>query len=175
MTRIERSVVVARPVNEVYAYWRKFENLPTFMNNLRRVTTAGTTSHWVAEGILGRTIEWDADLIVDEPGRRLMWRTREDSDVQHEGSVMFRERPGTGVTEVSVSFTLQPPGGRLGEVVAALLGENPDDMVREDLQRFKHVMEHAGEIPPVSPTGTLQAPLPDVLPPTPARGPGTKH
>jgi uncharacterized membrane protein len=38
-----------------------------------------------------------------------------------------------------------PPGGKLGAAVAKLFGEEPNQTIREDLRRFKQLME-TGEI-----------------------------
>src|SRR5918993_3878957 len=59
--KVEKSVVVNRPVQEVYQFWRNFENLPRFMDHLESVTVIGETrSHWVAKGPVGTKVEWDA-------------------------------------------------------------------------------------------------------------------
>jgi uncharacterized membrane protein len=50
---------------------------------------------------------------------------------------------GDGATEVRVVLSYQPPAGKLGAVVAKLLGEEPSTQVDDDLRRFKQVMEAA--------------------------------
>ncbi len=49
-------------------------------------------------------------------------------------------------TRVTVHLQYNPPGGKLGAAVAKLFGEEPNQTIREDLRRFKQLME-AGEIP----------------------------
>lgn len=140
MDHIKQTVTVNRPAREVYAFWRNLENLPRFMSNLREVQSAGTRSHWIADGPMGNTVEWDAEIIEDKPGELLVWRTVADSGLKNFGSVHFREvEPGS--TEVSVSFAIDPPGGRVATAIAALLGADPEEMVFDDLQRFKQVLE----------------------------------
>lgn len=146
-TRVERAVVVNKPTAEVYRFWRDFENLPRFMSHLEDVdTTTDGRSHWIATGPLGLRVEWDAELIADEPGKLIAWKSLDGSDVDTAGSVHFRDLGLNRGTEVRVALKYDPPGGKLGTAVARLFGESPDHQVREDLQRFKQLLE-AGELP----------------------------
>ena len=145
--RVEKSVTVNKSAFDLYAFWRNFENLPTFMNHLESVTVqSDTRSHWVAKAPAGRTVEWDAQVINEEPGKLIAWRSLEGADVPNSGSVRFVELPGGRGTEVRVELEYKPPAGKIGMAVAKLFGEEPNQQVDEDLRRFKSVME-AGEIP----------------------------
>ena len=141
-TRVEHVVTVMKPVADVYNYWRDFENLPHFMTHLIDVdTTSDGRSHWVAKGPLGLRVEWDAELIADVPNKTIAWRSLPGADVDTTGSVHFRELPHGRGTEVRVNLKYDPPGGKLGTAVAKLFGENPDRQVREDLRRFRQILE----------------------------------
>lgn len=146
-TRVQHAVTVLKPAVEVYRYWRDFENLPRFMAHLVDVdTTADGKSHWKAEGPLGLKVEWDAELVSDIPNRVISWRSLPGADVDTAGSVRFEELPQGRGTEVRVELKYDPPGGKLGTAVASLFGKSPDQQIREDLRRFKQILE-AGEIP----------------------------
>lgn len=145
--RVDRTVTVNKPRFEVYTFWRNFENLPGFMRHLERVRqTSDRVSHWVAKAPLGRTVEWDAEVISDEPGERIGWRSLPGADVDNAGSVHFRDAAGNRGTEVKVELQFVPPGGALGALVAKLFGEHPEQQVESDLRRFKMMLE-TGEIP----------------------------
>ncbi len=145
--RVDRAVTVNKPRFEVYSFWRNFENLPSFMNHLERVRqTSDRTSHWVAKAPLGRSVEWDAEVINDTPGELISWRSLPGADVPNAGSVHFRDAFGNRGTEVKVELQYIPPGGSVGAFVAKLLGENPDQQIEDDLRRFKMMLE-TGEIP----------------------------
>jgi uncharacterized membrane protein len=146
-TRVEHAVTVMRPAAEVYRFWRDFENLPRFMTHLIDVdTTTDGKSHWVARGPFGLQVEWDAEVIVDIPGEAIGWKSLDGSDVDTAGSVRFRELPGGRGTEVRVNLKYDPPLGKVGRAVAKLFGEAPEQQIREDMRRFKQILE-AGEIP----------------------------
>jgi uncharacterized membrane protein len=90
-------------------------------------------------------VEWEAELVEDVDGERISWRSIESSDVDHHGSVRFARAPGARGTEVEVHLHYNPPAGRLGRGLAWLLGSDPERQIREDLRRFKQIME-VGEV-----------------------------
>jgi uncharacterized membrane protein len=131
--------------DEAYRFWRDFENLPSFMTHLDSVRVTGArTSKWKAKAP-GGTVGWDAELTGDKPSELIGWRSKPGASVPNAGSVRFRPAPGGRGTEVRVELAYNPPAGRLGAIVARLLGENPEQQVRDDLRRFKQVME-TGEV-----------------------------
>jgi uncharacterized membrane protein len=145
-TRVEHAITVLRPAGKVYEFWRDFENLPHFMTHLVDVdTTTNGKSHWIAKGPLGTKVEWDAQIIVDIPGEAIGWKSLDGADVDTAGSVRFREIPNGRGTEVRVNLKYDPPAGRVGIAVARLFGQSPEKQVREDMRRFKQLME-SGEI-----------------------------
>jgi uncharacterized membrane protein len=144
---LEASVTINRPPEEAYTYWHDFTHLPEFMVHVDDVQVTGDRSmHWKAEmHPLHKTIEWDAEIVEDRPNELISWRSTDGSDVPNSGSVHFDPAPGGRGTEVRVEMEYAPPGGRAGIAVAKLMGEAPDQQVRDDLRRFKQVME-IGEI-----------------------------
>ena len=144
--RVERSITIMRPVEELFRFWRDFENLPRVMGHLEAVTVKSLTrSHWTAKGPAGSKIEWEAEIINERPNELIAWKSIEGALVPNAGSVHFTPAPGDRGTEVRVVLEYAPPAGRLGAQVARLLGEEPGIQVREDLWRLKQLME-TGEI-----------------------------
>jgi uncharacterized membrane protein len=144
---VEESVTIERSREELYQFWRNLENLPRFMGNLEDVQVRDDqTSHWVARGPAGKRIEWDARIINDQPNELIAWKAVEDADVPNTGSVRFVRAPGGRGTQVKVRIEYLPPAGQVGKAVAKMLGKAPGQTVREDLLRFKQMME-TGEIP----------------------------
>ncbi|HKG98814.1 MAG TPA: SRPBCC family protein [Pyrinomonadaceae bacterium] len=138
--------VVNRPPDEVYTFWRRFENLSRFMRHLESVEDLGDgRSHWTAKGPGGMSVEWDATIIADVPGEVITWRSLENSDVDHAGAVRFERAAGGRGTIVKVNFQYNPIGGVIGATVAKLFGEEPEQQLDDDLRRFKQVME-VGEV-----------------------------
>jgi uncharacterized membrane protein len=116
------------------------------MTHLEQVREEGTRSHWAARGPLGLRAEWDAEIITDHPNQVIAWRSLPNSDVDTAGSVHFTPAPGTRGTEVRVNLKYDPPAGQAGTLIAKLFGKEPGQQIREDLRRFKQLME-AGEVP----------------------------
>jgi uncharacterized membrane protein len=142
--KVVRAVTINRSPEDLYRAWRNFEQLHRFMTHLVSVKTEGNRSHWVARAPAGMTIEWDAEIINDEPNRLIAWRSIEGSRVSTAGSVTFTPAAGGRGTEVRVTLKYDPPAGKLGSWLARFFGEEPSLQVRDDLSRFKQLME-AGE------------------------------
>jgi uncharacterized membrane protein len=143
--KVDKSITINKSAEELYSFWRDFENLPQIMSHLESVTDYGRgRSHWVAKGPMGMDINWDAEMVGDIPNRMISWRSLEGARVPNAGSVRFNEAPGRG-TEITVSLKYNPPGGRIGAAIARLFGEEPHMQIDEDLRRFKQKLE-TGEI-----------------------------
>jgi uncharacterized membrane protein len=138
--RVEGSIEVEAPVQEVYEYWRNLENLPQFMTNVEEVRSTGPdTTHWRVKGPLGTSLEFDARITQDEPNEAIGWNT-ENGEVETSGQVRFREvTPNRTRVEVQMNYW-DPPGGKAGEVASRLVA-NPKIMVQQDLQNFKEIIE----------------------------------
>lgn len=139
------AVTINKSPHEVYRAWRDLESLPRFMEHLESVSVTGEReSHWVARGPGGRRVEWDAEMVRDEPGEEIAWRSKPHGSVRTEGSVRLRPAPGGG-TELRVRLAYQALWGSFGAVVAWFLGEEPTQQLRDDVARFKQFIE-TGEI-----------------------------
>jgi uncharacterized membrane protein len=133
---------VEAPVAQVYAYWRDFSNFPAFMPDVEEVRVTGpTTSHWKVTGPLGKSVEWDAEIVEDIPNQRIAWRSIGDSQVDNAGAVRFDDRGGR--TNIEVSLEYHPPGGKAGELVAELV-KDPDKQVQRAVENFRLVVERGG-------------------------------
>jgi len=144
--KVIRACTINRSAAELFAFWRNLENLPRFMINLVSVTqTTPTRSHWVARGSRNKTIEWDAVIINEHPNEMIAWKTAEESEFRHAGSIRFQPAPGGRGTEVVVSLEYDPLHSDV-KILTRLFGKKPKDSVSQDLGRFKALME-TGEIP----------------------------
>jgi uncharacterized membrane protein len=140
--RVERTMTILRSPGELYLEWRDLTRWPELVPMLESVALHDDRlSHWVARGPANTRIEWDAELVADEPGQLIAWRSVEGSDASNAGSVHFETAPGGRGTEVRVALTYTPPAGRLGAVMAIIFGKSADRQVREGLRRFKQRME----------------------------------
>lgn len=145
MIQVEKAVTINRAADDLFSFFRSFENLPRIMTHLKEVQVIDPRrSHWVAKAP-GGSVEWDAEIINEEPGRLIVWRSLPGADVESEGSVRFTPLPGRRGTVVRVNLRYAPPAGKVGALIASLFGEEPGQQIEEDLRRFKQVME-TGEV-----------------------------
>jgi uncharacterized membrane protein len=139
--KIEQAVMIQRPRGELFRFWRQFDNLPRFMDNLESVTILDSRrSRWVAKGPVGTRVEWDAEIHNEIEDELIAWRSLPGAEVDQAGSVHFSPAPD-GQTEVRVIMRYAAPGHRVGDVVAHILGDDPERQIADDLRRLKQVME----------------------------------
>ncbi len=145
---IAEVVTINKPREEVYAYWRKLENLPKFMTHLQSVTQLDEKrSHWVAS-IPGTetfenfgNIEWDAEIVEEEHNDRLVWRSVPGASIDNSGEVRFTNSPKGSGTEIHAVIKYRPPQGVVGELASKLLNPLFKKMVEGDIKRFKRLLE----------------------------------
>ena len=143
---IERTVTINRPRQELYAFCRDFRNLPMFMENIESVVELdGNRSHWRVKAPAESTVEWDSVLVEDVPGELIEWRSAEGASVANSGRIEFRDSSNGRGTLVTATIVYDPPAGKLGKFFATLFQREPKVQARQDLRRFKQLME-TGEI-----------------------------
>lgn len=144
--KVEHSVTINKSPAELYRFWRNFENLPRFMNHLESVQVLDNNlSHWVVKAPAGMTVEWDAQIINEKENELIAWRSLDGATIDNAGSVQFIAAPDGRGTTIKVEINYGPPVGVVGTAIAKLFGEEPGQQLREDLRRFKQLME-SGEI-----------------------------
>jgi len=144
--KVEKTVTIDKSPEELYRFWRDFENLPHFMKHLKSVNIIDDKrSHWIASAPMGNSIEWDAEIINEQENRLIAWASVEGADVDNSGFVRFQPAPAGRGTEVKVVIEYNPPGGAITAAFAKLFGEEPKQQIGDDLHRFKQIME-TGEI-----------------------------
>jgi uncharacterized membrane protein len=135
-----KSITVGASTQEVFEAWADFESFPNFMKNIKSVEKrANGSTHWVMDGPLGTSVEWDADTTTFEPGKRIAWRSRKGSAIKTSGQVTFVEL-GPEQTQVNLTIQWVVPKRKGGEVLAGLIAD-PERRVEEDLYAFKTYVE----------------------------------
>lgn len=141
-----RAVLINKPRQALYDFWRNFENLPSFAENIKDVETIDpVTTHWTVSGPADIDVELVAEVTEDVPGERIAWRSTENSDIDHEGWIEFRDNAFGRGTEVRAFLSYDPPAGVVGKLVAKVMQREPRIQIRRELRRFKQLME-TGEV-----------------------------
>jgi uncharacterized membrane protein len=142
---VARAVTINRPIGELFAYFRDFTNLPTFMENVERIDIIDQRrSHWVVKGPAGKSYEWTSAITDEAQDSFIAWASEDGADVPNSGRVDFRDAGARG-TVVTATILYDPPGGAIGKLIAKMFQREPAIQARRDLRRFKQLME-AGEI-----------------------------
>ena len=142
---VRSALPIDREPSELYRLWLDAQTQRAVMAHIADVSAAGDLWHWKAHAKWLGDIERDSRIVVDEPGRRIAWRSLEGAGLPNEGELVFGPgRVGWG-TEVRLTWRFDPPGGALGDLAAGRSGV-PDAIGALVLRRFKSLAE-TGEVP----------------------------
>src|SRR6185503_1615898 len=145
--RVEEGIVVRKTAAELFRLWCDLETMARVFRHVERVECGPSRrSHWVVKGPIGTTLEWDAEVINEVENQVIGWQSLPGSDVDCAGSVHFEPLGDGAETEVRVVLRYDPPGGKLGALLASALGADPAKTIAEDLARFKRQVE-SGLVP----------------------------
>lgn len=153
--RVQRSLTINRTPEELYDFWYDVEKTPLYMQNIESVTKTGErSSHWIARHASGHTVEWDAELLEDLPGRGIAWHTHGDPITANAGKIQFEAAPDGRGSIVTLTLDYYSPQGPFWSKLGKRFSIVDDHETLETLRRFKEVME-AGEVATVKgqPTG----------------------
>jgi uncharacterized membrane protein len=148
-TQARATITIDRPVNEVYSQWKNLGNLSRCMRHIESVERIDDTHwHWKARAPkTNMTVEWDAEVLEERENELMVWRSTKGSDIHNEGMIEFRERPNNA-TEIHAQIVYYPPAGKVVQTIGKFLKGISSQYVKEDLRRFKHLME-TGEVPTI--------------------------
>jgi uncharacterized membrane protein len=138
--RVQKTVNINAPIDEVYRFWHNFENFPLFMDHVKEVIVENGLSTWKVAGPAGTSMEFQSHITRDVPNESIAWETVPDSQIHHTGVVRFEEN-WDGGTRVTVQMTYMPPAGVVGHKVAELFGVDPRQAMQDDLMRLKVLLE----------------------------------
>jgi uncharacterized membrane protein len=139
---VRRAITIAVTPERAYSFWRDLQNLPSFMTGLDAVYEIDARrSRWRARLPLGRTLEWEADIVEERPNQHIVWRSVAGSDVSHGGEVRFRPAPGGRGTEIAVQLAYVPPAGEIGRAASLFSNQALQVQLERDLQRLKQLLE----------------------------------
>ena len=144
--KVQRTVIIDRPAAELYWFWRNFENLPRFMKHVESVQVLDNLhSHWAIRTPAGVTVEWDAEIINEIINELIGWRSLPGAVIPNAGSVSFKAAPYGRGTEMRVVLEYAPLAGKVGATLAKLFGAEPEQLLEDDIIRFKTLVE-TGEV-----------------------------
>ena len=143
--QVRQSFVVNLPAGKAYAFWRRIQDFPKFMKHVESVEEIDSKrSRWVVGGAGGRNMTWETEIVEEDAGRALAWRTVGRSDVQHGGRVEFYEATAGRGTVVCVHLTYESGAAKGRTGLARVFRDDPETQARGDLQRFRQLAETGG-------------------------------
>jgi len=140
---IRSSFLIHKPRHEVYAFWRRLDNLTLFMTHLKSVKLLeNDRSRWILKMPKGvPNLSWDAEIVKDKPDEMIGWHSLPGSIIENGGKVRFRDGITGEDTRVDVVITYKPPAGVIGGRIARVFTPMFKKMVEKDVRNFKHYMD----------------------------------
>lgn len=144
---VATSLVVNCTPQEAYRLWRDLENMPLFMNHIESVTRVDNRRYkWVAVTPLGVKLQWNIEIDTDREAEMISWHSMPGSDIGVSGEIQFRPAPANRGTLLVVVVEYRPTARGTSRVLSSIVGKTPSLFLRQDLRRFKALVE-TGEIP----------------------------
>lgn len=134
---------IDRPAAEVYTYWRNLNNLTGSISHLMNVENVeDVSSRWKSK-VMGSlfAVDWNAEIVKDEPGRLIGWRSAPGSLIDHVGKVEFEDIPGQQGSLLKIVLSYHPPAGGIGLGLAKLLNPYFEALLKKEIKTFKHSVE----------------------------------
>lgn len=135
---------IEKPASEVYTYWRNLNNLPGSIRHLLDVKVIDENlSHWKSN-VMGNlfSIDWDAEIVKDEPGHFISWQSSPGALIHHVGKVEFTPGPDGRSTILKVTLSYRPPAGGVGIGLAKLMNPYLEGLLKKEIKSFKHTIEN---------------------------------
>ena len=140
---VEANVLIHRPVDEVFSFYRNFKNLPTFLGDVMDVEQIDTvTSRWIIQGPLGIKARWMTRVTEERTNELIRYETVTLPILRTSWEIHFAAGPEVG--ETAVREVMKVPLGTLGRVALALIGKFPAKEVPSNLHRLTQVLETGG-------------------------------
>jgi uncharacterized membrane protein len=135
IARFETSLQIGRPVNEVFAAWSNFDQLPQMLEVVKNVHSSANTSYWRIN-VDGKDFEWQAETTQFIPNESIGWKSV--SGPKHTGRVTFA--PVGNDTLIHVTINYAPPLGRFGALLSPMT-EHIEEYINNALRDFKRALE----------------------------------
>ncbi len=139
IVRLEKSLQIGRPVEEVFQHWSNIDRLPEWSDSVEEVFSSGNCSHWVVK-VDGRTLEWDAEIEQLIPNEAIGWKSV--NGPKHTGRITFSKIGNDTLVQVTMNYA---PPSRLLSPFAPNLGEYLERYLDQVLRDFKASMEGKGQ------------------------------
>lgn len=141
---IRGEFVIEKSVNEVFLYWRNLNNLPGSIQHLLDVKVIDEHLSTWKSNVIGNlfAVNWDAEIVKEEPGRLIGWKSAAGSLIHHVGRVEFTPSEDGRETLLKVVLSYRPVGGGVGIALSKLMNPYLEGLLKKEMKNFKHTIEH---------------------------------
>jgi uncharacterized membrane protein len=133
--RFETSLQIGRPVNQVFAAWSNFDDLPQLLDVVKQVHSSANTTYWRVN-VDGKDFEWQAETTQFIPNESIGWKSVVGP--KHTGRVTFAPLGNDTLMHVTINYA--PPLGRFGALLSPAT-EHVEGYIHDALRDFKAALE----------------------------------
>ena len=135
---VEASVTIGRRVEDVFAFYRDFTNLPKFLGDVMAIEPTGPdTTRWTIQGPLGIKAHWTIQVTEERANELIRYHTVSSPGLTTYWDVYFTRASN----ETRVREVMRMPLGGLGLAALALIGKFPAKEESANLHRLKQLLE----------------------------------
>lgn len=144
---VRSSVEIARPVTDVFDFFKDFENLPLVVRAVTAVhDSRDGLSHWVVRSRRGVALEWDAVTTKYVPRSVIGFESVPGAPVEVSTTLRFVPLAADR-TRLDVAVTYRALRTELSDAIRALLSRRPSRRMRIDLENTRTYLESLAPAP----------------------------
>lgn len=133
---------VARPVHDVFTFFRDFENFPLIIGELHSITDfQDGRSHWEVTDGRGGVVAFDTVVSKYLPNSVIAWQSVPGSPVKSSGIIRFSPRE-EGHTHLEIALEYRPLQASMADAIRALLKSRSAPQIEAQLARAAVVVEN---------------------------------
>src|SRR5438067_6913289 len=136
--RLEKSLQIGKPVDEVYEAWSQLDQIPSYTDLVQEVRTDGDRSKWVMN-LGGRMVRWEAEITQRLENEAVGWKSV--SGPKHTGRIDFSPLGTDTIVHITMNYAPPMQMGRLFSPIWGRLEHYVDQALRD----FKAALEGKGQ------------------------------
>ncbi len=112
MIKITKCIRIQAPVNEIFSFWKNFENFSSFIHSVESVHKLDDDrSRWVVRAPFGMSVKFESEITETKENELIRWRSVHGvtKGIKSDGEIRFHQVDEGQATDVHVKFNYELP------------------------------------------------------------------